>query len=1261
MSNISIASMNCRGLGDTQKKRDVFHYLRQRQHSIYFLQDTHFDPKLDKYITAEWGFTSYFSSYNTKSRGVAILFNNNFEFKVKGVHRDGSGNYLMVHINTMKLDILLINLYGPNRDDPHFYVTLNNKINQLKIPNLIIAGDWNLVLDPVKDYDNYKKTDHNVKAREKVDELIEDYCLVDIWRELNPEMRRFTWRRVNPLQQSRLDFFLMSENICNHTVDAEIQPGYRTDHSLITLNMNFGDNCKKKSFWKLNSSLLKDYNYVTEINGLIEKIIEQYAILPYNRENLSTLSTKDIQYVISDQLFLEVLLMEIRSKTISYATMKKKKMLQQEVQLENDIRCIENKTTKNENDLDELKEKNDTLVKIRQLKMEGVLLRSRARWVSDGEKVTKYFCGLEKRNYVSKQMTKLVKTNGVTVTETKDIIEETKQFYSSLYEKKQTEECAIHNIVQEIPSLSEIEANKLEGTIEVQEATYVLKKMKNGKSPGSDGFTVEFFKVFWTKRLNHIVVRAINDGFQKGEMSSTQKEGIITCIPKGDKPREFLKNWRPISLLNVVYKIATACIAARIKSVLHSIISEDQSGFMAGRYIGSNIRLIYDLINYCNDNNVSGLLFCIDFEKAFDSLDWNFMYKTLAAFGFKNDILRWIKTFYTNIKSTVIVNGQPCSWFGVERGCRQGDPISPYLFIICAEILSIMIRKNDNIKGITIGNTEHKLSQFADDTELFQNGDKETFEETIRVLSDFGNKSGLKPNVEKTIAVWLGKEQNSQVRYMPHLNFEWNPPTFKILGVWFTGDLKNCIQLNFDAKFQEVKALFLVWLKRLITPLGRIAVLKSLVLSKLVHLWLLLPDPPDNFVKNLQKMIFQFIWNRKRDRISRISAVKAIRDGGLGVTDVKCYIESLKLTWINKLKNSNHKWKTIIVHQCPDIENIDLYGPSIFVKRPIPNAFWKNVFTVYESFRYQIIPKSQEAVLAEHLFYNNNIKIGKQSIFLQNWVENNVFCIGHLIKENGNFLTYNEFCEKYQIRTNFLTFFGIVKSIQKYCCKLDIEIANNKMLKKAKSLSIIDAQMKGAKGFYNILIHREEKSNCCSKWEERLGEEINWESCFLKISKIPDIKLKWFQTRVTHRIIATNIVLKEMGITQTTFCDFCKRERDSIQHCFWRCAIVNRFWKDLAELLNTTCLNVHNLKFCETFILFGVEGNVASNETLDFLVLFAKYFIYKCKYGKIKPTIIRFRKQLKERYKIEEYNSKINLTFSEFRANWASFDSLING
>ena len=207
---------------------------------------------------------------------------------------------------------------------------------------------------------------------------------------------------------------------------------------------------------------------------------------------------------------------------------------------------------------------------------------------------------------------------------------------------------------------------------------------------------------------------------------------------------------------------------------------------MANRYIGDNIRLIYDLISYLYRENKPGLLLCLDFEKAFDSVDWKFMFKVLRAFGFGPDICQWISTFYKDIKSSVTVNGQLSQWFAIQRGCRQGDPISPYLFILCVEILAIMIRQNKHIKGIFIGEPEYKISQYADDTEITLEGDKNSFEETVKTINTFGKASGLFLNAGKTSAIWLGYKRNSLVKYMPHLQMEWNPPKFKILGIWFT-------------------------------------------------------------------------------------------------------------------------------------------------------------------------------------------------------------------------------------------------------------------------------------------------------------------------------------------------------------------------------------------------------------------------------------------------------------------------------------------
>ena len=149
----------------------------------------------------------------------------------------------------------------------------------------------------------------------------------------------------------------------------------------------------------------------------------------------------------------------------------------------------------------------------------------------------------------------------------------------------------------------------------------------------------------------------------------------------------------------------------------------------------------------------------------------------------------------------MIVNGQTSSWFSIERGCRQGDPVSPYLFVLCMEILATMIKENVDIKGICINEVEHKLSQFADDAQLMNNGDKMSFEKSLDTIEKYGRVSGLFLNTDKTQAIWLGSKRRSQIKYMPHLKIVWNPSQFKILGVWFTQDLKDCETINYNEKF----------------------------------------------------------------------------------------------------------------------------------------------------------------------------------------------------------------------------------------------------------------------------------------------------------------------------------------------------------------------------------------------------------------------------------------------------------------------------
>ena len=563
---------------------------------------------------------------------------------------------------------------------------------------------------------------------------------------------------------SRLDYFLISESMHASVNKCTIEPSYRSDHSMIILNMSFTKFVLGRPLWKHINSLLSDIEYLNIINSKISEIKCQYALPVYNTENINLIPDNELQFTIDDQLFLEVLLLEIRGKSISYSCYKKKKNDQTEKDLISEIENLERNsdvTNENMNYVENLKLE---LQNIRKHKMQGHMIRSRAQIIENDEKPTKYFCNLETFKAVNKIIPKLERSDGTLITDQYEILNEAKLFYENLYSSKDANltDINLENefIDYDIPKLSTEESKSLEGLITYEQASQSLKSMSNNRSPGTSGFNADFFKVFW-KQLGHFIVRSINFGYNKGELSITQKEGIITCLPKENKCRYNMKNYRPISLLNCIYKIASGVIANRIKSTLHKLIHKDQTGIIAGRYSGENTRLVYDVMHCAEKYNLKGLLLLIDFEKAFDSISWAFINKVLNYFGFGESIISWVNLFFKNAKLAVNQGGNLSPFFNIGRGCRQGDSLSPYLFILCAEVLAIKIRNNKNIKGIKIGNTEYKISQYADDTSAFLDGSQQSLNETLSELTKYAEYCGLNVNFDKTKVVWIGHNKYS--------------------------------------------------------------------------------------------------------------------------------------------------------------------------------------------------------------------------------------------------------------------------------------------------------------------------------------------------------------------------------------------------------------------------------------------------------------------------------------------------------------------
>ena len=201
--------------------------------------------------------------------------------------------------------------------------------------------------------------------------------------------------------------------------------------------------------------------------------------------------------------------------------------------------------------------------------------------------------------------------------------------------------------------------------------------------------------------LGKLVVDSLNYAFEYGELSSSQKQAVITLIVKKGKDKRLVKNWRPISLVNVDAKLASKTLAKRLEKVLPEVINFNQNAFVKGRTIFDSVRTIDDVIEYARYKDIPGILVAIDFEKAFDSLNLIqlFILRVLPAFNFGPSFIQWIRVLYNNASSCVMNNGFTTGPFALSRGVRRGDPHSPYLFIIALETLATKIREDDGIKG----------------------------------------------------------------------------------------------------------------------------------------------------------------------------------------------------------------------------------------------------------------------------------------------------------------------------------------------------------------------------------------------------------------------------------------------------------------------------------------------------------------------------------------------------------------------------------
>ena len=291
---------------------------------------------------------------------------------------------------------------------------------------------------------------------------------------------------------------------------------------------------------------------------------------------------------------------------------------------------------------------------------------------------------------------------------------------------------------------------------------------------------------------------------------------------------------------------------------------------------------------------------------------------------------------------------------------------------------------------------------------------------TYKLINQFYKLSGLKINLSKTQIVWIGSKKYSSEKPLNEMNFQWTTQ-FKVLGIYFDVDLSKVPKLNYDKKLVKIKNIILQWSKRRTTPLGRISLIKSLLIAQLNHLFIALPSPSENFVKNLNSVLFNFLWGSKVDKIKRKQITQDYKSGGLNMIDLNNYIKSLKSSWIKKLLNGQEsKWRSL-VQKAFNIKKLFNTGSNYIeiILQSITNDFWKDTLFAFKNIEDKMKIESWEDFISQPLWYNKKLKIDNKPIFYSKWFINGVVLISDLLDEKGSFLELKDLKAKFNIETNF--------------------------------------------------------------------------------------------------------------------------------------------------------------------------------------------------------------------------------------------------
>ena len=923
---VKVISLNISGL--RKKTKFVKHIIIKYKPDILCLQETNINDDYNRNKSIfELGAdknSSFFNYPNNKSNGTAI-FCFSKTIKCNNVLFYDEGRTIFLDLSQNFIKFTLINVYAPAISTQRhlFFDSLLSKIeNHSFNNNLILAGDFNITVEDI-DITGTKGT--NRIGRPELRNIIETFKLKDAFRALYPTKIETTFQNKTISRAARLDRIYVSDHLPLANTTHIVSTLDFTDHKAIIASVsNMCHNSSsndKYAHWKFNDSLLENEDFVNAV-----------------RETITANCNNSNEYSIIDKY--DTLNSIFKNIAIKYSCRIEKKRNARLKLLNSIIKAMEEKRNNNLNEqLCLLKEERDDILNH---KYRGAVIRSKLPIYQ--EKPTKVFLSLESSIQNSRIITEINDLNGETVTDSNKIPLVFKDFYKNLYSYQNTDNLVQDHYLNYTRKLSNEQRDVINQPLTLTDLKNALWDMREDGSPGPNGLTVRFFKFFFNE-LSPIFIKLVDSCFRTSEVSEAFKLSYTILLPKDSGSPLEIKNYRPISLLNISFKIITKALANRIAPFLEDIIHPDQAAVIKGRSIQSHNHMIRDLISLANVRGDNAVILSIDQQKAFDRVSHEWMFKVLKQCNVGDNFLRWVKILNTGATSKILINKTLTTKYKLLRGVRQGDVLSPILYIMTLEPLLEKVRQDISITGLHIPNKGlQKLLAFADDTNFFVNN-KESITKIISTFEHFGGASGSLININKTKLMEIGEGLDfDDENLIERVN------EIKLLGIFYVNAINQTSPRNWDHLITQIESKVNKIYYKQASIFGRSILVNTFIEPKLVYPSMTL-NPPAEIIKLFKKIIRAFIFKGTLPCIRHNTIIQRKEDGGTNLHDIELKIKSFRLKYLYKVLESQDEYPL----------------PCYFLSNSLTNIFKQNTYEFYDG----ELPSFYESIKDIYLCHSN--------------------------------------------------------------------------------------------------------------------------------------------------------------------------------------------------------------------------------------------------------------------------------------------------